>query len=1504
MTNSSAIAIIGMSGRFPGANTVAEFWKNLCEGKETIKRFDHAELSEAGLPQDLLQNSLFVPARGILEKIDCFDAAFFSYTPREAELLDPQQRIFLECAWSAIEDAGYNPLQQLPHTGVFAGCNQNTYQLFHVIDSEETLSKIHGLVIYSDKDFLATRVSHKLNLQGPSYTLQSACSTSLVAIHAACQSLLALECDMALAGGVSVVFPQVGYMYQPGGVFSPDGHCRAFDQKAEGTLGGDGVGIVVLKRMEDALKDNDNIYAIILGTAINNDGSHKASYAAPSVEGQMRVIQETLEVADVDPTTIQYIETHGTGTPIGDLVEITALQRIFEAHHVGIGACKIGSLKPNIGHLDQAAGVANIIKAALSVKHGIIPPSLYCESPHPELNFDSSPFEINTQLSEWPVKKFPRRAGVSSFGFGGTNAHAILEETPVFNKKNRSSTRSSHLLLISARSKKALNSYSEAIKEYLLHQSCESFSDVAYVLKTGRPYFNKRLFLVADSAINAKEILSNKDSKFYLEGDFNPEKTLPLYFLFPGQGAQYIQMGKGLYESEPFFQQEINMAAKLLHNYNIDLLELIFPTGEDVLVNEEKIYQARYSQLILFIFEYALAKLFLYYGVKPKGLLGHSIGEYAAACLAGVFSFEDALQLVLCRGELVQQLPSGVMLSIEIAVDEMTSHFLVKEEKISLAAINTPKHCVVAGEEKYILLLEGELQQRKINHQRLRVSYAFHSPMLEPILASFHQTVSSLTKSAFNIPFISSVTGDWITQAQATSSTYWVEHLRQSVLFSKGSGVLLRDGPGLFLEVGPGKILGSLIKQSPDFSSHHIVLNSVRPAKRNESDIKIFLIVLGNLWLNGVDINWKNYYAHENRQRISLPTYPFERTRYFLSPKKLDGVSANKTKKSYRLPLQHWLYAPTWTRMPLYKNDATRNTDSCFFAVSTELDFVQLLKTTVEKNNMRFYGAILSEDSIEKMDNIFQINYTLQKGFDKMIEYFNENNQHPDKILYAISLSKKKYTVTPQENLKVFLGFIQLLIKINTLKPLQLLITTTGSRDVLGTEELNEIYYPLLGIVRVVSQEYPHLNCRIVDFEVSIPFQYYMNDLIEEWMSWADEKIVAYRGKSRFCERFESCMIKNQKTHEFIKMGSVILITGGLGEVGLILASYLVKKYQARLILVGRSSVPEKTEWDKYVKFKSLKNMLDEGATILFEQADVSDRDQMHRVFSNAMHQFGKIDGIIHAAGVSGSQIFKGLKDTREEDIDLHFKAKVEGVKMIKSLLDEMKIPVQFCILQSSLFGIVGGPGTGIYSAATSFMDSFALSQARGGNINPRWISINWDAWLPAHFTSNGLSDLAMTPEEIHQVFECILASWQQGNIVVSIFDLHEKIEKWSENHINESDYSDNQIKNQYDRPELSTRYIAPDSDIEIIVAKLWEKTLGINHIGVSDDFFELGGDSLSAMQLTAYIKEKFPIELQIIDLIENPTVTKLGCVIETELFKKLDGMSEEEVTAILNSTH
>jgi len=875
------VAIVGLAGRFPGARDVRELWRNLVAGVEGIARFSADELDPAG-PEETANRRKqgYVRARGILEGIDLFDAAFFGLSPAEVDVIDPQQRLFLEACWEALESAGYAPETCPGPVGVFAGMTNNSYFLGNVRNRADAIERVGSLqaMMGNEKDYLATRVAYKLDLRGPALNIQTACSTSLVAVCQAVQSLLTYQCDMALAGGVSVTLPQKrGYLYEEGAITSPDGRCRAFDAAAAGTVFSNGLGVVVLKRLADALRDRDTVYAVIKGAALNNDGSSKVSFTAPSVDGQAEAIALAQALGGIDPDTISYVECHGTGTALGDPIEVAALTQAFRRGTDGRGFCAIGSLKTSIGHLDAAAGVAGLIKVALALHEGVIPPTLHFRSPNPKLGLEESPFYVNTAPLPWPRGSAPRRAGLSSLGVGGTNAHVVLEEAPT--PEPATATRPEQLFVLSARSVAALDAATARLAAHLEAHTETDLADAAFTLQTGRRVFAHRRAVVAASRADAIGRLSTLDPKAVATGAAPPVAPR-VSFLFPGQGAQHVDMGRGLYEAEPVFRRQVDECAEVLRpELGLDLRRILYPARGDG--DEERaaaqLAETRLTQPALFVIEHALACLWRSWGVEPQAMMGHSLGEYVAACLAGVFTRDDAVRLLARRARLVQQLPGGAMLAVRGTPEELDGRL---PPGLSVAAINSPSLTVVSGTVDAMLSFEADLAARGVGCRRLLTSHAFHSAMLDPVLEPFAALFDGLTLKEPGMPWVSSLTGDWIRPEEATDPLYWVRQMREPVRFQQGLGVLLAEPGAILLEVGPAQALSSLARQHPGRGASPVV-GSLHAARDASLDAESVLLAAGRLWLAGARIDWNALHGAP-RRRVSLPSYPFERKRFWL----------------------------------------------------------------------------------------------------------------------------------------------------------------------------------------------------------------------------------------------------------------------------------------------------------------------------------------------------------------------------------------------------------------------------------------------------------------------------------------------------------------------------------------------------------------------------------------------------------------------------------------------
>lgn len=871
------VVVIGIAARVPGAASLDEFWTNLCAGEESLTRFTDEELLSAGVTPEELRDPRLVRVRPILADVADFDTKFFGYAPSEARSIDPQQRLFLECAWEAVESAGYDLQRYDGSVGVFGGSAGSTYYRAVLSTDYGNLNGTEYLqtALATENDFLAPRVSYKLNLRGPSISLGTGCSTSLVAIHLAVQSVLTGESDMALAGGASITFPQTaGYVATESGAISTSGRCRAFDASADGTLVGDGIGIVLLKRASNAVADGDSILGIIRGTAVNNDGGNKAGFAAPSISGQVEVITEALAVAEVPAQTVDYVETHGTGTPLGDPIEIAALHKAFrEAGDTRTQACRLGTLKPNIGHTGPASGVLALIKVLLAFQHRMYPPAANFTAPNPQIEFSKSPFYVGTRLRRWnaPGGK-PRRAGVSSYSMGGTNAHAVLQEPPRAELPPKSQE-GAHLLVLSARTAPALEAARKNLAHHLARHPEQDLAAVAATLRLGRRAFSHRFAAVCADRPEALQVLEGTGHAPFRTGTA-ADKPRPVVFLFPGQGSQFSGMGEQLYTTSSMYRRHIDECATLFEPLiGVDLRTMLCAEGDEA--TDAALMQTRLTQPALFTVGYALSQLLGAWGVQPVAMLGHSIGELVAACAAGVFTIEEAVQLAARRGDLIQQCPSGAMAAVGGSLEVVSA---LLPEGVSVAAVNGPEQIVVAGREEGIEALLSAGANVGVRCTRLPVNRGFHSALVDPAVSSFSAAVARMRLQQPQVPFISNVTGTWITGAQATEPEYWGRQLRETVQFARGLTTLCAEYPdALLVEVGPGHTLRGIVAANTPASEVVSMLGD-----RTGDSATVALAAAGRLWAGGAELAWQHFGA--SRPRVPLPTYPFERERLWMSP--------------------------------------------------------------------------------------------------------------------------------------------------------------------------------------------------------------------------------------------------------------------------------------------------------------------------------------------------------------------------------------------------------------------------------------------------------------------------------------------------------------------------------------------------------------------------------------------------------------------------------------------
>jgi phthiocerol/phenolphthiocerol synthesis type-I polyketide synthase E len=1545
------VAIIGMQVRVPGAPDLAKFWANLRDGVESITFFSRDELArEAADDPAVLARPEYVPAMPVLDGIELFDAGFFGISPREAEIMDPQLRIFLECCWEALEIAGYDSGRYPGAIGVFAGAKISYYLMMNLFTNPEVVRSTDRAVTvlntFNDKDSLATLVSYKMNLRGPSLAVQSFCSTSLVAIHLACQSLLNGECNMALAGGVSLTLPQrAGYLYQEGGVLSPEGRCFAFDSRAKGTIFGNGAGVVVLKPLAQALADGDSIRAVIKGSAINNDGSLKAGFMAPSAIGQARAIAEALAVAQVHPDTIAYVEAHGAGTALGDPIEVQALARAFREHTDRRGFCALGSVKTNVGHLDRAAGVTGVIKTVLALEHQEIPPSLHYERPNPQIDFAASPFFVNTELRSWPAGRGPRRAAVNAQGVGGTNAHLILEEAPPAVPSGPS--RPWQLLLWSARSAAALKTATGNLAGHLDTLPADStdtddisgIADIAYTLAVGRHTFAHRAMLVCRDRADAAEALRGSPSARV--STHRPDfEARPVVFMFPGGGAQYPGMGAELYREEPVYRQAIERCLEILApRLGFDLRSLLYPAAEHLAEATERFRQTSVALPALFATEYALAQLLMSLGIQPQALIGHSLGEYVAACLAGVLSLADALALVVLRGQLFEELPEGAMLSVALTEEQVKP---LLGGQLSLAAINGPELCVLSGPVEEILETQRRLVEQGCDTHLVPIAVAAHSSMVEPLLDRLAELVHSLRLHPPRIPWVSNTTGTWMTEKDAVDPDYWVRHLRQTVRFADGLRELVAQPQQILLEVGPGRTLATLARQHGDRSPEQSVLVSLRHPQDEGADQAFLLSTVGRLWLEGVDIDWAAYWSGERRRRVALPTYPFERQRYWIERRPAGDLL--RPREGKKPDVADWFYIPSFQLSlppgPLLGGAAPRR--ALLFA-----DRLQVVDGLAERLRAAGWEILLVRRGAA-FARLAPAEYELdpeQPGHYARLVSDLLATGLPQVIVHGFSLTGPSASGPRAFRELQPLGYLSLLFLVQALQaaggldsfrpeaPLEIRVLSDHLHAVASGEVRCPEKATLLAPVKVLPQEIPTLACQAIDiaFEpvggvggVAGPAGELIDRLAAEIASPLRDSVIAHRGRQRWVQTFVPVRLDGTTAPvRSLRENGVYLLTGGLGGVGLLLAEHLAARYRARLVLLGRSGLPPREEWDAAAagdyRIRRLRRLEELGAEVLVVQADVADPVRMREVVEATLARFGTLHGVLHAAGQIGEELFRVLEHTDTVVSEGQFQAKVYGTYALEEALRGR--PLDFCLLFSSNASVLGGIGFTAYAAANLFLDAFARD--REERSGAPWVSSNWDGWPLAEITGEvgvetSMKKYAMDRAESLVAFERVVAAASYGQIVVSTGDLAVRLERWidRQDSSGEPGSTAGDAAAHHPRPSLRNDYVEPRSDIERTLAEIWQSLLGIEQIGVYDNFFELGGHSLMATRLFSRLREVYPAELSLQRMFQAlRTIADLAQYVESTLgaedrdlaeiagtLELVEGMSLDEVRRLLDA--
>jgi len=1347
LDSGTAIAVVGMALRVPGARNVRDYWTNVRNGVESVRTLNDEELERAGVPRSLRDDPAYVKRAAVLEGMDRFDAGFFGFSPRDAAILDPQHRHFLETAWEAMEDAGHPPGEFMGPVGVYAGSGTNAYLWANLLTNGELVRDVGFFLLRhtgNDKDFLSTRVSYEFDLKGPSINVQTACSTSLVAVHLGIQGLLSGECDLVLAGGVTIEQPHGhGYLHREGEILSPDGRCRAFDAQSSGTVFGSGVGVVVLRRLEDAVAEGDTVHAVILGSAVNNDGSQKVGYLAPSLDGQARAIAEALGVAAVDPASLGFVAAHGTGTNVGDPIEVAALTQAFRTGTNRTGYCALGSVKSNIGHLDTAAGVASLIQAVCALKAREIPPTVHFQVPNPDIDLASSPFFVPAELTPW-TGDGPRRAAVNSLGVGGTNAFAILEQAPALAPTEPG--RSLQLFLLSGRSRRVLEAAGGDLADFLETGELPPLSDVAYTLARGRRAFRHRRALVAASAEEAVEALVTTDFEGVVT-DEAPDPAPGVAFLFAGGGSQYPGMGRDLYREEPVYREVVDDALSMLDpelSRRVRTLLLEVPEDPDKLrAAREDMEHPSLALPALFITQLAQSRLWMSWGIRPASLLGHSMGEYTAACLAGVLSPAHALSMVVVRGRLFETVDPGGMLSVSLSEEELRARL---PEGLSVAAVNAPELTVASGPLPLLEELEARLREEEVEHRRVRISIAAHSSMLEPILREFEAHLGRMELHSPRIPFVSNLSGEWITPEEATDPRYWVRQLRETVRYAQGVRRLAEEGRPFLVEVGPGRTLATLARLNVSAEEVARVLTSMRHPDDDADDLRFQLTALGRLWAGGAEVDWEAFFQGQSRRRVSLPTYPFERERHFVEPGnsiplRLGDGAGNSAQESSVAeasgdPMAGWFWETTWEEAPLASSGEGAGVLLVAHAPGACPAGVD---GTSQGSTGPIPGSLLSllrragwdPRAVEAQEDT--------AGWRRVLDEVDGGVEALGGILHLslLEASEGEGEEVVRQSFDTLFHLLQALGEEDRSESLPLVVAASGMQAVEAGDRVDPWKTLALGPVRVGPREIPWLRTRAVDLDASaVEGEELARILSGELADPEGGPVVAWRKGVRHGERFRQIFTPDPETSIPISPEGAYLLTGGLGGLGLAMARELAERGARGLILLSRSGLPPREHWPSWkevqpaddpvrIRIEGVEALEVLGCHVATPPVDVTDATALVEILTPLLREMGPLRGVLHAAGVLDDApiLAKNLEGAHRV-----LAPKVAGTAALSRAVERLcgDGAPDFLVLFSSRSSISGVPGQVDYTAANAFLDGWARSRH---DMSPRVISVEWDAW-------------------------------------------------------------------------------------------------------------------------------------------------------------------------------
>lgn len=1464
------IAIVGMATRLPGAPDLARFWALLAAGGEAIQSFEEKDLLAHGGDLRSIRDPQFVSAKGYLPDVDQFDANFFGFSPREAALVDPQHRVMMEVAWEAMEHAGYDPEQWQGRCAIFTSAGMNTYLAFNIFTNPGLMEQVGGfqLSIYNDKDFVPTRIAYALNSHGPAIDIGTACSSSLVGVHLACQHLLTYQSDLALVGGVTIHLPQeTGYVAEPGSAYSPDGKCRPFDATPSGLVDGNGAAAIVLKRLSEAIDDGDTIHAVIRGSAINNDGSDKVGYSAPSIQGQAEVIREAQALAGVSADQISYLEAHGTATPLGDPIEVAGLTQAFRETTDQKGFCGLGSVKSNIGHVDKAAGLAGLIKTALALAHEAIPPNLHWRAPNPKLNLPETPFYVVDHLKAWPrTPGTPRIAGISSFGVGGTNSHAILQEAP--QPAPRSPSQGPQVLVLSAKTESALGALQTRLRAHLQQNPGIDLGDVAHTLQVGRKRLTWRATLVCDTVEAACGRLADP-----LVAQAQAASSREAVFMFSGQGTQHAGMGQALYEQESVYREAIDRCAEVLEPFlSLDIRTLLFPDAQSLEAANAQLRQTSLAQPALFATEYALAQLWMSWGIKPKAVLGHSLGEYVAACVAGLFTLEDGLRLVAERGRLMQSMAAGKMLAVSLPETDLSALLATDHPELDIAAVNGPAQCVVAGPVTAVDAFERAMLERAVMVRALQTSHAFHSRMMEPMLASFQRTLNSVRWQAPTLPLVSNVTCDWIDPKHLQSPDYWLEHVRQPVKFHQGLVSLAAADPNaVWIEVGPGRALGSLAGLVQRSQASPAALASL-PPPQSRTDARTFLLeTLAQWWVLGGRVVWAAMQGTATPRRIPLPTYPFERSRHWIEPGQRSATTELRDQRQNNPA--NWFYHVDWRTESL---------------PSTGLD--------PSVQNVLLLGAGALHEALAQ---------AFEQTGRRVSLAWDASNSVPDLLVYVTQTDPGTESSDAYVHCKPLLDLTREILARKADKPVRLSVVGPQLLGMGMAEEQLPAKAALLGLLKTLPYEFTEITGQAIDVPLSGPraTARVARQVAAETLQRVPADSVVLRNGARWVPSLSAqAMPENadERGHGsgLVRPDGSYLVLGGLSDIGLAMARALLAAGAKRLVLSSSGSGEPVSEPQQRALAELNKTGL---ATVVgidlpaFTAAEI--KSLMAQSADPAFPWAGVIDATdMHATKPMG--LVQALNDAELSQYWAQQRAHLEELALALS-----QTPLDHCLLMSSLSTQIGGTGQLAGTVAGLYTQAF-VHRHNQRHPDP-WFVVQWDAW------SQSDPD-AINPSEGEMAMRLLLSLSEPGPVMIATRSPWAKRQRaLAAKHTKATGPSD-QTAGLHKRPNLASALCLPETEHQKTMAQIWQRFLGIETIGIDDDFFELGGNSLLAAQLLLEVKEAFGVSVDLAQLFATANVRALSDHIlsvqvassdESALLTQLEALeqlSDEEVERLL----